>query len=202
MPDRAVASGVHEVKELGPALAASLARLSADGRVELEEPLPLAHWNRPTSQVDLVLYSRSGDIDLVAELKAWDIGHQLFDLAKVSCLLMSGVRAAFLVCVARRAGDFDRVPGGELFLALGGQMREHDFIDLIARHRREWQHHVGRRRPEPTSIPMRLTTTSVVASVELEAYPGHSARAVEVAVTDATPIPLTDGWPEGVTPPS
>lgn len=202
MPGRAVTSGVHEVKELGPALAASLARLGADGRVALEEPLPLAHWNRPTSKVDLVLYDRSGDLDLVAELKAWDIGHQLFDLAKVCCLLTSGAPAGFLLCVAKHAGDFDRMPGGELFPSVEGHVREHDFIDLVARRRGEWQHHVGKRRPEPASVPARVTTTSVVAGVEVEAYPGHAVRVVEVAVTDATQIRLIDGWPESVTPPS
>lgn len=201
MPGREVTRGVHEVEELGPALAASLARLEAGRRVALEESLPLARWNRPTSEVDLVRYGHSGEVSFVVELKAWNIGHQLFDLAKVCCLLTSGVPAGFLMCVAKRAADFDRMPGGELFAAVEGHVREHDFVDLIGQHRGEWRRHVGKGGPEPTSVPARLTTTSVVADVGLEAYPGHAARAVEVVITDATPVPLRDGWPEG-TPPS
>jgi hypothetical protein len=132
-----------------------------------------------------------------AELKAWNIGHQLFDLAKVCCLLVSGVPTGFLVCVAQREADFDWQPGGELFPAAEGEIREHPFSALIARHRAEWQRHVGKGLPEPTSVPSVVSTTSVSAGVALEAYAGHSIRAVEVAVRDPTPVPLADGSPPG-----
>jgi hypothetical protein len=54
-------------------------------------------------------------VELVAELKVWDIGHQLFDLAKVFGLLAAGPSAGFLVSVARQECDFDRLPSRELF---------------------------------------------------------------------------------------
>lgn len=110
---REARSGVHEVKELGPALRTSLHRVPrAKLRVALGETLVMTNWNRPTSQVDLVDYALGGAVELVAELKAWDIGHELFDLAKVCCLLTNGVPAGFLVCVAKRESDFDRMLGG------------------------------------------------------------------------------------------
>jgi hypothetical protein len=144
------------------------------------------------------VYGPGGAAEVVAELKAWDIGHQLFDLAKVCCLLATGVPAGFLVCVARRERDFDRMRGGELFPAVEGEMREHDFAELIIRHRREWQRHVGKGGPEPTSVPSVVSTCSVASGVELEAYPGHSIRAVEVTVRDPLPVTLANGWPPRV----
>lgn len=83
--------------------------------VALNHSTDIVNWNRPKSQVDLVVLDAAGHLDIVAELKAWDIGHQLFDLAKVCCLLAAGARAGFLVCVAKTAADFDRLPGGEPF---------------------------------------------------------------------------------------
>jgi hypothetical protein len=117
--------------------------------------------NRRTSEVDVVAYEPSGATKLVAELKAWDIGHQLFDLAKVCCLLAGGVPAGFLICVAKREGDFDRLPGGELVPADEGDVREHPFAELIARHVRRVARHVGKGLPEPTSVPSVVSTTSV-----------------------------------------
>lgn len=203
LPGREVSSGLHEVKELGPALRASLVRAGiAAKRVALEEPIAMTTWNRPTSKVDLVVYEPTSLVEFVAELKVWDIGHQLFDAAKACCLLATGVPAAFLICVAQRASDFGWMPGGELFPAAGGAVREHDFVDLIERHRAEWHRHIGHARPEPTSVPTVVSTISVSVGIEIDAYPGHSTRAVEVAVTDPTPVPLTNGWPEGVSPPT
>lgn len=200
---RELRNGVHEVKELGPALRTSLLRAGlAPGRVALEETTALANWNRPTSKVDLVIYGPSGGVEAVAELKAWDIGHQLFDLAKVACLLAGGAPTGFLICVARTEGDFDRMPGGELFPAVEGEVRQHEFLDLISRHRAEWRHHVQTQRPGPTSVPSALTTTSVSAGVQLDAYPGHCMRAVEVSVCHSTYVRLTNGWPAGVSPAS
>jgi len=103
--------------------------------------------------------------------------------------------AAFLVCVARRSTDFERHAGGELFPPVEGEARTHDFLELIARHRQVWRHHAGKGTPEPTSIPAGVTTTAVVADTPIHAYPGHCGRAVQVSVTDATPITLQDGWP-------
>src|SRR4051812_38666395 len=84
LPGREVRSGVHEVKELGPSLRNALLRARpGDLHVALEEPTKMGNWNRPTSKVDVVAYELGGATAFVAELKAWDIGHQLFDLAKV-----------------------------------------------------------------------------------------------------------------------
>ena len=196
MPGRTPESGLHEVKELAPSLRASLMRVGvpADG-VLLSHGTGMANWNRATSQVDVVVLDAHGDVDIAVELKVWDIGHQLFDLAKVCCLLAAGARAAFLICVARRSHDFDRHAGGELFPAIERESREHDFLDLIGRHRDEWRRHVGKGRPEPISIPSSVRTTAVSCDVPIDAYPGHSARAVEVTVRDAKPVTLRDGWP-------
>jgi hypothetical protein len=202
LPGREVRSGLHEVKEFGPALRSSLIRGGvAIDLVALNHAVPMANWNRPTSQIDLVVFGPRQRVDLAAELKAWDIGHQLFDLAKACCLLATGASAAFLMCVAQRASDFDRLPGGELFPAVEGESREHDFLDLIATHRPEWSRALGRGGPEPTIIPTVVTTTAVSVDVPIEAYPGHAARAVQVAITDPAPIALTDGWPQTIGPP-
>jgi hypothetical protein len=163
--------------------------------VALGERLEMRNWNRPKSQVDLVVRQAGKGTAFVAELKVWDIGHQLFDLAKVCCLLSRGVPSGFLVCVAKHTRDFDRLPGGELFAATEGETRTHDLVDLIHRHEHEWRCHVGRQSPEPTSVPAVVSTTAVCAGVEIKAYPGHSARAVEVSIVDPTAIPLANGWP-------
>ncbi len=203
LPGRAVSSGLLEVDELGPALRASLVRGGvAAQRVALEASVAITTWNRPTSEIDLVVYKPNGPVEFAAELKVWDVGHQLFDAAKACCLLAAGMPSTFLICVVQRSSDFGRLPGGELFPPAAGLVREHDFVELIKRHRAEWQRHVGHGGPEPTSIPTKLSTRSVSVDMEIDAYPGHSLRAVEVAVTDPALIPLTNGWPEGVSPPT
>jgi hypothetical protein len=203
LPGRKATSGLHEVKELGPGLRDSLVRVGvADSRVELNYTARMTNWNRPRSQIDVVVLESNGQVEIGLELKVWDIGHQLFDLAKLSCLLAAGAATTFLVCVAERERDFDRRPGGELFAAHKRERREHDFVELIAKHRHEWQRHVGKSGPEPTSVAMKLTTTAVSDTVAINAYPGHAARAAQVDVTDATPVPLHNGWPDAVARPA
>lgn len=158
----------------------------------------MADWNRPTTQVDLVVLARpDNEPRLAAELKVWDIGHQLFDLAKVSCLLTAGVPSGFLVCVARSDGHFERRPGGVVFPKEIGTTRRHSFTDLIEDHRDEWRHHVGKGGPGPRALPAEVTTTTIASGVPIDAYPGHSARAVEVRILDPTPVVLANGWPPG-----
>lgn len=163
LPGRAASSGLHEVKELGPALRCYFQeRVSPSVRVELSYALPIADWNRPTTQVDLVVLARpDNEPRLAAELKVWDIGHQLFDLAKVSCLLTAGVPSGFLVCVARSDGHFERRPGGVVFPKEIGTTRRHSFTDLIEDHRDEWRHHVGKGGPGPRALPAEVTTTTI-----------------------------------------
>src|SRR4051794_31878010 len=103
MPGREPRSGLLEVKEFGPALAASFSRVTPSiGTVALNRKIPMADWNRPNSQVDLVVFGPDGGVTLGAELKVWDLSYQLFDLAKVCCMLQAGVRAGFLICVVQR----------------------------------------------------------------------------------------------------
>jgi hypothetical protein len=203
LPGRNAKSGLHEVKELGPALRASLIAQNVPGdRVRLNHTAAIAEWTRAESQVDLVVLASGGDVALAAELKVWDIGHQLFDLAKVCCLIAAGVAHGFLITVAKRDADFARRPGGELFPASEGQTRRHNFLDLIVRQRVEWLRHVGKGGPEPTSVPTEIATTAVAARVSIDAYPGHSARAVEIAVTDPAWNRLVNGWPVSLPPPA
>jgi hypothetical protein len=163
----------------------------------LNDAHPIAEWTRPTTRVDLVVLDSSSDTaELAAELKVWDIGHQLFDLAKIGCLLQAGVHVGFLVCVAKTGHDFGRKPGGVLFPGRLGDSRDHDFLELINTYHDEWRRHVGKGGPEPTAVPRRLTTTAVAAAIPVPAYPGHCARAVEVTITDPTLVPLANGWPE------
>lgn len=198
LPDRNTELGVHEPREFGPALEDALVHTGIEReRVSLRHKCPIANWTRTKTEVDLVVFGTSrGPVELVAELKAWDVGHQLFDLAKVACLLTSGVPAGFLICVARSAGDFDSQPGGVLFPAEVGETRHHVLAKLIGDHALEWGHHVGRDGPEPTAVPSAVSTTAVAAGVEVVAYPGHSARAVEVRIVDTALVPLVRGWPE------
>jgi hypothetical protein len=79
------------------------------------------------------------------------------------------------------------LPGGELFPAIDDDSREHDFPRLIETHRTEWRRHVGHDGPEPTSIPTAETTTAVSVDMPIEAYPGHTARAVHVAISESAP---------------
>src|SRR5437764_12038667 len=103
LPGREMASGLHEVKELGPSLRDSFLRGGNEPeRVVLNRAVHMANWNRATSQVDLVLLGSNDRIEIAIEMKAWDIGHQLFDLAKVCCILAAGARTAFLLCGAQR----------------------------------------------------------------------------------------------------
>ena len=198
LPDRPACRGLHEVKEFGPALRNSFGEAAPSSeRAELDHRCPIGNWNRPTTQVDfVVLTTAAGEVRLVAELKVWDIGHQLFDLAKVSCLLTTGVPSGFLVCVARNADDFERRAGGVLFPKEVGVTRRHSFAHLIEDHRDEWRRHVGKGGPQPTVVPSGVATTTIASGVPIVAYPGHSARAVEVSILDPTPVTLTNGWPD------
>jgi hypothetical protein len=90
------------------------------------------------------------------------------------------------------------MPGGELFAAQEGEVREHRFAELIDRHASEWRHHVGRGGPEPISVPAAVSTTSASAGVDLEAYPEHSIRAAQVDILDVAPLRLENGWPSRV----
>jgi hypothetical protein len=196
-PGRRVSSGLHEVNELGPAIRDALIRTGAAADlVALNHPCAIADWNRPTAEVDVVVLGTGRAVELVAELKVWDIGHQLFDLAKVCCLLAAGVGSGFLISVAHRESDFDRLPGGKLFPGRQGEYCEHEFAELVATYRDEWRNHVGQSRPEPTSIPTTVRTTAVAVRGTIDAYPGHSVRAAQVEVIDPAPIRLADGWPE------
>jgi hypothetical protein len=196
LPGREPTSGLLEVKELGPALAESFSRVSPSvGAVALNRTIPMADWNRRTSQVDLVVFGPDGGIALGAELKVWDISHQLFDLAKVCCMLHAGVQAGFLICVTRQQADFDRQSGGELFPGRLSESRVHDFPRLIAKHRDAWRHHAGLGGPEPTAVPRAVATTGVSVDVAIEAYPGHVARAAQVSIVEPSRINLLAGWP-------
>jgi hypothetical protein len=196
LPGRKPESGLLEVKEFGPALAQSLARVSSSiGAIDLNRTIPMADWNRPTSQVDLVVHGAGGGIALAAELKVWDVSHQLFDLAKVCCMLQAGIQAGFLICVAQQRADFDRQPGGELFPAEPGEARVHEFARLIAEHHDAWRHHAGLGGPEPTAVPRAVATTSVSVDIDICAYPGHVARAAQVSIVDQGRVPLVGGWP-------
>jgi hypothetical protein len=191
---RSVEKGIHEVRELGPALRDAIvcAGLPPE-RIKLNHRCKIENWTKPTTEVDLVILNEDlQSPGLVAELKAWDIGHQLFDLAKVACLLGSGVPTGYLLCVARFSADFDRKPGGVLFPPNLGDTRRHTFRELVDEYRDEWRCHVGKNTPEPTAVPSIVTTTTVAADVEIAAYPGHSARAVEVRIANGTPFALVD----------
>lgn len=201
-PGRKTSNGPHETKEFGPAIQAAFREVLADARlddrtVELNMKLPIKDFSRKETETDLVVTRGKGEVELIAELKCWDIGHQLFDLAKSCCLLNSGVERAFLVCAARRAADFKTHPGGELFPATKGETSEHRFQKLFADHPKEWRKHVGKDTPEPTSVPTNITTTAIATRISLDAYPGHEVRAVEVQITDPTPIELANGMPTG-----
>jgi hypothetical protein len=198
-PGRNPANGPHEIKEFGPATKSSLEFVLrragiGDREVELNRRIPVKNFTRATTEADLVVQGPEG-LELVAELKCWDIDHQLFDLAKVSCLLNSGAAAGFLVCAAKNSSDFDRQPGGELFPVTEGETRQHDFQDLFDAHPVEWSKHVGKGSPEATEVPTKVSTTAIVTGVELDAYSGHEVRAVEVEITDPAPIELVDGKP-------
>jgi hypothetical protein len=196
LPGRQVTSGLLEMKEFAPALRDSLERTGVGhARVRLNHTTEIAHWSRPTSQVDLVVLGENASVDIAAELKVWEIGHQLFDLAKACCLLGADVASVFLVCVAKRDEDFRLMPGGQLFPAREGDARVHRFAALIEECRDEWSRHVGRGGPEPTSLSRAVRTHAVATSVAIDAYPGHSARAVKVVIADSTPIELMNGWP-------
>lgn len=190
-PDR-VAAGPHELREFAPALrktlAQSLAASGTAGEVLLGARTSIADWNRPDTQVDLAV--RSGnELTLVAELKVWDIGHQLFDVAKICCLLNAGAGAGFLLCIARTPGAFEHSPGGELFPA--NTAPHHDaFPVILERHATEARRHLRQGRPRPTSLPRRFSTRAVCAPVTLDAYPEHQLRAVEVRIEDPTPASI------------
>ena len=191
-PDR-TAPGPQEVKEFGPALRDTLTAVLADseagGEVRLGHQAPIADWNRPTAQVDLAVVG-DAELKLVAELKVWDVGHQLLDVAKVCCLLKAGAKAGFLLCIAQTAEAFEHSPGGELFRAKAGLVHGDVFPVLFQRHPVEARKHLKRNRPCPTSLPRRFSTTAVCEPVQLDAYPGHQLRAVEVRIEDPTPTSI------------
>ncbi len=191
----AAAEGLKvEDEEFGPALRETLTGALADsgrgGEVRLRHRAPIADWNRPTTEVDLAVVE-DGGLELVAELKVWDVGHQLFDVAKVCCLLKAGAKAGFLLCITKSPDAFERQAGGELFRAEAGLVHGDVFPILFQRHPAEARKHLKRNRPCPTSLPRRFSTTAVCDPIALGAYPGHQLRAVEVRIEDptATEIP-------------
>lgn len=131
-------------------------------------------------------------LPLVAELKVWDIGHQLFDVAKVCCLLKAGAEAGFLLCIAESADAFDRMPAGELFRDRAGLEHGDVFPIIFQRHAAEAREHLRRDRPCPTSLPRRFSTTAVCDPLDLDAYPGHQLRVVEVRIEDSTPTAIPE----------
>ena len=188
-PDR-TAPGPHAVKEFGPALRDTLTVVLADaevgGEVRLGHQASIVDWNRPTTEVDLVVID-DGELEVVAELKVWDVGDQLFDVAKVCCLLKAGAKAGFLLCIAESADVFDRRPGGELFRDRAGLEHGDVFPIIFQRHPAEARSHLKVNRPCPISLPRRFSATAICDPVKLDAYPGHQLRAVEVRIKDPTP---------------
>lgn len=166
----------------------SAAQLMA-GEVRLGHQAPIADWSRTKTQVDLVVVD-DGELEMVVELKVWDVGHQLFDVAKICCLLKAGARAGFLLCIAKSADAFDRQPGGELFRDRAGLEHGDVFPITFQRHPAEARKHLKVDRPRPTSLPRRFSTTAVCDPVSLDAYPGHQLRAVEVRIEDETPTEI------------
>jgi hypothetical protein len=191
-PDR-TAPGPHEVREFGPALGDSVAAVLSDSKstdqVRLNYEVPIADWNRPTTEVDFAVVA-GAELKLVAELKVWDVGHQLFDVAKICCLLKAGASAGFLLCIARTADAFEIGPGGELFRAEAGLIHGDVFPVLFQRHPTEARRHLKRGRPCPTSLPRRFSTMAVCDPVQVDSYPGHQLRAIEVRIEDPTPTPI------------
>ena len=188
------APGPHEIREFGPALRDTLTAVlnehsGSSGEVQLGYRASIVDWNRPTTQVDLAVAADAVP-ELVAELKVWDVGHQLFDVAKVCCLLKAGARAGFLLCIARSADAFDREPGGELFRDKAGLEHGDVFPVIFQRHPEEARKHLKANRPRPTLLPRRFSTTAVCDPVELDAYPGHQLRVVEVRIEDSTPTEI------------
>lgn len=199
---RVPVKGPHELREFAPSLKATMvsALVEAelvDAQVVTGFRLSIADWNRGKSEVDLVVLEEDR-VEIVVELKVWDIGHQLFDLAKLCCLLSAGASTAFLLCIARRSVDFDRMPGGELFPTEPGERRCFDFEGLIEAHLSEWHRHVGHEGPEPTAVPRQVATIAITAPIPIDSYPGHELRACEVEVLDSTRLPLTRGLPGGL----
>ncbi len=191
-PDR-TALGPHELKEFAPALRDALTPLlttsGVGGEVVLGYQAPIADWSRPTTQVDLAVVG-GDELKLVAELKVWDVGHQLFDVAKVCCLLKAGAKAGFLLCIAEKPDAFERSPGGELFPAKAGLEHGDVFPVLFRRHTAEARKHLKRNQPGPTSLPRRFSTTAVGDPVPLDAYLGHQLRVVEVRIEDPTSVKI------------
>ncbi len=130
------------------------------------------------------------ELRLVAELKVWDVGHQLFDVAKVCCLLRAGARAGFLMCIAKTADAFESQAGGELFREEAGLVHGDVFPVIFRRHPTEARKHLKFNRPGPTSLPRRFSTTTVCDPVNLDAHPGHQLRVVEVRIEDPTPTTI------------
>ena len=188
-PDRK-APGLHEVREFGPALhdtvTAVLTEFEMGGDVRLGHAAPIVDWNRSTTQVDLAVVS-DAELELVAQLKVWEVGHQLFDVAKVCCLLKAGAKAGFLLCIAESADAFDRKPGGELFRDKAGLVHGDVFPIIFRRHPAEARKHLKVNRPGPTSLPRRFSTTAVCDPITLDAYSGHQLRVVKVQIEDPTP---------------
>jgi len=196
-PGRRPESGLLEESELGPALKRAIEQ-GGLGIASLNAWHEIRHWTRPETEVDvLVRDAPEGDPLFAIETKVWDVGHQLFDLAKITCLLAAGIPRGYLLCVAKKAADFELHAGGVLFPREIGEVREHSFSELIETYRAEWSSHVGKAQPEPTQVPACVTTAAVVTGVALPAYPGHLARAVEVRVIDPKPVRLIAGFPAG-----
>jgi hypothetical protein len=191
-PER-VAPGPHEVEEFGSALRdalkAELVASETEGDVRLAHRAPIVDWNRPTAGVDLAVVDDS-ELALVAELEVRDIGHQLFDVAKVCCLLKAGARAGFLFCIAESPDAFDRMPGGELFRDRAGLEHQDVFPIIFQRHPAEARSHLRRSRPGPISLPRRFSTTAVCDPLDLDAHPGHQLRVVEVRIEDSTAMTI------------
>jgi hypothetical protein len=96
LPGREERKGLHEVNEPGPTLRTALQGIFPSGaHAKLRHRHAISDWTREDTEVDLVVLDDSGEVELSAQLKVWDIGHQLFDLAKIHvCSLHAYVRAS------------------------------------------------------------------------------------------------------------
>lgn len=194
---RPMAKGPLEHQEFAPAMANALedSFLARNEAVEVVTDLTLSNipnWSAKSSQVDMVVRRKPDqEIILVGELKCWDIGHQIFDLLKVACLLEGGASAGFLGVIAKHRSDFATMPGGELFASNPGQRTSHDVLALLERHQPEVRKHFGCGGPEPTAAPIDIETVAIGEPLPVAAYKGHELRLclVEIPVDERIGLP-------------
>ena len=169
-------------------------RASGVRDVETERSGITAGWSPLPRGLDLFVGSRPHR--WAAEVKVWDVSHQIWDALKLAAGIAAGdVKVGYLIAAASPSA-FATQGGKELFANVTPGVC--DVRDLIAANPREWQVLLNGGRARPVVLPANIR---VHTPVDEWCWFGHRVRVARIDVLEpGRTLRLADGWPDGLRP--